>query len=458
MLLAFKIFIKSLLWPSLYFGGILTSILSIFKKAEWGLLLLVFIIPQPNIYYKIHSYPMGYILIDFLLLSVLLGIFFQKISSEKSGNEKWIILLIVVSYLSIWNCSLNFSLPLPLFTGSELFVEWKNYVRAFLLYFFVLKIIKSEDQQKIVLLITCLVILLLAIRSYRNFSGGASFNWDKRVGGPFNACGLGSNHFGAFMASYVCVMLGLFLVDGNNKIRKYLYLATALFTLHPILFSYSRGAYLGFGGAIFLMGLLKNKKLLFTLIICIALWQVVLPESVVDRISMTEDTESGQLENSAAGRLELWSRAYQIFIGNPIFGIGYTGFSIEMKRAENGVVSAGVTLTDTHNFFVKTLCEQGLLGFMILMIVFIQSIKSGWKLFKTGRTPFNRGLGLGFMAAVFCLVITNMFGDRFSYLVSGCYFWAIWGLVDRGLLNIKYEENQMPGEQVKNKYLMKVLA
>lgn len=31
-------------------------------------------------------------------------------------------------------------------------------------------------------------------------------------------------------------------------------------------------------------------------------------------------------------------------------------------------------------------------------------------------------------------IITNMFGDRWSYFVLGDYFWITWGLVDRGIL------------------------
>jgi hypothetical protein len=62
------------------------------------------------------------------------------------------------------------------------------------------------------------------------------------------------------------------------------------------------------------------------------------------------------------------------------------------------------------------------------------ALRSGQKLFRTAITPFQKGLGFGFLGCVVAFIITNMFGDRWSYFVLGDYFWIIWGLVDRGIL------------------------
>jgi len=445
MLLALKIFLRKLLIPLLYFGGIYLFIVTIFKNVSLGLNLLTFLAPQANIYYKLHSYPYGWMFIDLFILAVSMGILIQQKKSEKTGNEKWIWILIIFSYFTTWIASSNFNLPIPVSLSSQLFVDWKNYIRTFFLYFFVLRIAKEPEGRKILLLLMSVAVLIMALKSYRNFSGGSSFAWDKRYGGPFEVAGLGSNHFGTFMSAYSMVFLTLGLIE-THKLRKYLFLATALFSLHPIFFAYSRGAYLGYAGALLLVGIVRVRILLVVLLVVGIAWQTILPESVVDRITMTK-TDEGELEGSAAGRLELWEEAFELFESSPVVGVGFNGFANSVKGTQT-IVAGGQKMTDTHSFFVRTLCEQGIIGLSIILIIFGKAFFSGLKLYRNSSDPFYLGLGLGFSACVISLFLSNLFGDRFSYLQSGCYFWALWGLVDSCNVN---SSSSSPGKITEKK-------
>ena len=90
--------------------------------------------------------------------------------------------------------------------------------------------------------------------------------------------------------------------------------------------------------------------------------------------------------------------------------------------------------------------EQGIIGLILLLFIFLLALRSGQKLFKTAITPFHKGLGFGFLGCVVAFIITNMFGDRWSYFVLGDYFWIIWGLVDRGIFIARATAN--PGLNV----------
>jgi O-antigen ligase len=124
--------------------------------------------------------------------------------------------------------------------------------------------------------------------------------------------------------------------------------------------------------------------------------------------------------------LDLWDHAVDLFKNNPIFGVGFGGFRF--------TVPEGYKFKDTHSLYMKTLSEQGIIGIMLLLLIFSLALRSGQKLFKKGLTPFHRGLGFGFLGCVVAFMITNMFGDRWSYFVLGDYFWITWGLVDRAIL------------------------
>jgi len=441
MLSALKIFLRSMMAPTLYVGMIVVVIITIFRKAELGLYLMTAMIPQPNIWHKLHDYYLGKDFMDVLFFSILVGLIFQSKRLARTGNGALILVFIVINYFALINSSMRFSLPFPVTTSNFLVLDWKNYMEMMLLYFLAINVIKNEDRQKTMLIIMSLVILFIAVRSYRNFSAASSFSYDKRVGGPFEAVGLGANHYGAFVVDYIAVLLGIFFFD-KNRWRRLLYLSAILFSLHPLFYSYSRGAYLAAFVVIAFIGITKKRSMLVLFVAILIAWQAILPASVVDRIQMTE-TPEGEIEHSAGGRLALWDYAFTLFKENPVFGIGYGGY---------GLSSGGVAIEndeilpenqDVHNFFVRTLCEQGIIGSVLLLLIFGRAFFSGFRLYKIAPSPMQKGLGFGFMCCVLAVAVSNMFGDRWSYFVLGSYFWILWGMIDRGILNIVTEQNEL---------------
>lgn len=440
-------FLRNIGLPILYIGGIFTAIATIFRKAEWGLLLMVVLIPQPNIFYKLDGFPMGKDLLDILFFAVVIGIFVNKRGFERGGNSVLIFILILTSYLAVWNSSINFSLPFPVTTENPMLKPWKNYVVMMSMYLLAFNALKDDEKQrKIMVVAIALVMLFISIRSYRSYIPGASFIEDSRSTGPFWIVGLGSNHFGAFIAHFSAVLLGLFFLD-NNRWRKILFLVTILFSLHPLFFAYSRGAYVAALVVIVFFGLIKKRSLLILAFVLVIAWQTLLPPSVVERIMMTKG-ESGNIEHSVAIRFDLWNHAIDLFEKNPLIGIGFGGFEYAMPH--------GIPWKDTHNYYLKILSEQGMVGFILLLIVLFMASRSGWKLLKTGKNGFERGLGLGFMGCVLACATTNLFGDRWSYFIMGSYFWIIWGLVDRylvlsresnGIHRERKEGNEVSGTQ-----------
>jgi O-antigen ligase len=430
--------VKTVFIPVLYYGGVFTCIPTIFKRAEWGFFLMVALIPQPNIFYKLYEYPMGKNFLDLLFISVLIGIVINKKKFVMTHNSILVGLLLLVSYLSLWNSSMNFSLPAPITPRNALLVQWKSYAVMIFMYFLALNISKDETQHKIVVMIMAIVVLFISVQSYRSFTAGISFAEESRFAGPFETVGLNSNHFAAFIVSYCSLFLGLLLFD-KDKWRRLLFLAAVGLGLHPLFFSYSRGAYAAAIGVLVFFGVIKKRSLLILALILFISWQALLPSSVVDRIKMTR-SGSGGLESSAAVRLDLWTHAVKLFEKNPIFGVGFGGFEFTVPEK--------IEFKDTHSLYLKILSEQGIIGFSLLLLVFFMALKSGQRLYKIAQTPFQKGLGFGFLGCIVAFIITNMFGDRWSYFVLGDYFWIVWGLVDREILmsdipvNAGGEENQ----------------
>jgi O-antigen ligase len=213
-------------------------------------------------------------------------------------------------------------------------------------------------------------------------------------------------------------------MDGDVR-RRLFYLIALIMCIHPLFFAYSRGAYAAALIGVAFYGIIKKRILLVLLALIYVSWHWLLPPSVVDRITMTQEFGGG-LEQSAAIRLDLWDHALRMFESNPVLGIGWGGFGYSIKEESH--------YRDTHNFFIKTLCELGVVGFGLLLVLLLAALMSGLQLMREGKNGFHRGLGLGFMGSTIALIVNNFFGDRFSATVIGGYYWLVWGLVDRSIL------------------------
>lgn len=78
MLTLLRPIIGWIFFNGLYFGGIGIALASIVRKAEWGLLLMVALIPQPNVFYRLYTFPMGKDFLEVLFCADVVGIFVNK--------------------------------------------------------------------------------------------------------------------------------------------------------------------------------------------------------------------------------------------------------------------------------------------------------------------------------------------------------------------------------------------
>jgi O-antigen ligase len=266
--------------------------------------------------------------------------------------------------------------------------------------------------------------LFIIFQNYRSILAGETFSQTTRAAGPFQLAGLNPNHFGAFLANYGVAALALFL--GDVGWRRIVYLGVSAGGIYPLFYTYSRGAYLAATLAVFIMGLLKSRIIIVFVIALLIFWKEILPESVVERILMTEGS-GGQLEASAADRLLLWQLARNLFADNPLFGIGFNGFVF---------ASSNLSLHNVHNFYLQSAAEQGIIGIGTIGAIMLRSVGSGLSLFWRGSSAYSKSLGLAFLACSVSVIVGNIFGDRFSQLYLGAYYFIMMGLTDRmSLLN-----------------------
>jgi len=322
----------------------------IIKRRDVGLYFIVALLPAQIIIEKMHRFPLGKDIVDIFVITLLLfciieGRKIQGQHLEVSFPGKAIGLYVLLTYIYLWIGSGVVGLSPPIGVDPR-FVAWKNHMILPALFFITVKLIRRK-QQMIALCCSMLVsMFLLGVHFYRNFSHtGGTFQDDRRWSGAFSY--LGPNEIGAFWAEYSFLILGLLLVC-NLKIWKYPLLAVLSLNVYGLVYSFSRGAYLAFlVGIIFVSLAARNVKLLVAVALFLIFWVSIVPQSVVERIEMTQ-TE-GELDSSGQGRMGRWTHGVNLFLKNPL-GYGYeTVRFLDFRGYGNALSSGG----DPHNRYFE---------------------------------------------------------------------------------------------------------
>lgn len=422
-------FLKIVLTFTIYGAGIIIFFLSITGKVKYGLLFLVPIFPLENIVAKLQQLPLGNQVNDILLIGMLIGWFVYKISHgqkilQQSSYNKVFFLFIFYTYFTLWEGSLSLGLPAPVSALDPRVQNWKNYMIFPVLFFLALNNLENRKDFKKMLIIMCLAMLMMNRSTIQDIAWSTSWVTRTKFHGTFEW--LGANEVAAFYATYTFVIIGIFLYIKKKKWKIALGVLI-LMNSYCLLFLFSRGAYLATVAALLVVGIFRNKIIIVSLIFILLFWQVILPAKVVERIKFTE--VAGQLDSSAEKRLEYWRESMEYFKQSPLIGMGFN------------VLPHLRTGRSTHNIYLETLAEQGIIGLGFLLIIMFLALKRGLRLFKKAEDKFLKGFGLGFSACIVAVIIGNLFGDRWTYLQLGAFFWVLLGMVERGNLIIVNEFN-----------------
>jgi O-antigen ligase len=115
-----------------------------------------------------------------------------------------------------------------------------------------------------------------------------------------------------------------------------------------------------------------------------------------------------------------------MFAEAPILGHGFRSFPQLWARC--GPTHLPKAAHSTH---VEIACEAGLLGIVGYLACVGALGLGGWRLTRRRDDPFFSDLGVGFVAAVLCLLILDISGTRFREGEVMAFMWVIGGVVTR---------------------------
>jgi putative inorganic carbon (HCO3(-)) transporter len=404
-----------------YIGFWIMCVLSLTGRPLLGLCYMIPFLPYRTVREYLFVYPLGENVLTILVLAVILGALLQGKRLPKSNLYPIWFVFGIYLYISMWYGAALGNAPAPLWISDANFATWKDFMLIPLTFVAAGLVVEDRAAVRKVILVTA-ISLLLVDRSciLESMSRSwTSFSETKRGGGPLS---YGSNETAAFLAQFAMFFWGMaqFLKRKKLKLICYGLVGTTVFAT---MYTFSRGAYLALLVSIFVLGVLKDRKLLLLGAVFLLTWQAIVPTAVRQRVTMTENS-SGQLEASANERVKLWEAAEQSMLSNPIFGTGYATY--QLSSHVDG-------LRDTHNWYIKVMVETGVIGLIIIIFMFQQMFALAYRLFKKAEDPLYKGLGLGLFVAFCSCAVANCFGDRWTYLEITGLLWVLVGTAARAI-------------------------
>lgn len=309
-------------------------------------------------------------------------------------------------------------------------------------YFLGIQLFKNrENIKKLIWLsvvpMTAVIIYTVIMHSQHGFDEDSA-HW---VMGPFYA-----DHtvYGALLALFIPVVIGLSTGIKTNPFAKVIaWLILAVFMI-GLVFSYTRAAWVSLAAAacVYVVILLKIK---FRTFVLSAITLIVLFLTFQERIFMkleknrqdssnnlTEHVQSISNISSDASNLERvnrWSCAIRMFKDKPIFGFGpgtymfkyapyqfsYEKTIISTNNGDNG---------NAHSEYIGPLAEQGILGMLSIVAVFIAILYTGLTTYNRLKNKENRVLVLVFLLGLITYFVHGILNNFLDQDKAAVPFWA----------------------------------
>ncbi len=350
-------------------------------------------------------------------VSLLAALFFSFIESYKRGvvmKERGFRLLLYLQVLAV------VLMPFAIWTGKAMEFWMESYVKMFALFYLLL--VAVEDSRKVdnlmrLIFICCAFVGARVVLAF--LTGNVIYDYDgtRRVMGISILSSTDPNDMALALA--MAVPLGMyFFYTVKGLISKVFYSTLVLVCIAAILYSGSRGGYLGLmlGVSVFFFMVYRTKKLRLAGFALLGLMALpFIPGDYQARFNSIFDTEN--YAYSEGGRLGIWKRGLATVIRTPQ-GVGISNYALTEgdRRKEKGYTGKWHV---AHNSYLQVAVELGVAGFVIYCLFLYNGFKDLGKIIvmsdETGDVR-RRLCAYGLTASLVAFCIS-------SFFLSQAYYW-----------------------------------
>jgi len=223
-----------------------------------------------------------------------------------------------------------------------------------------------------------------------------------------------------------------YLTHVGNKRKLWLGLVLLLMIL-ALVFSFSRGAWLGAVGALISYGFWEKKARL----------KVVIALFIAGIVLLSLPSLRGRLASIAnlshpltRERIYIWKATWEMIKAHPLLGIGMDNYSIVYQK----YMLKGAEISNpssAHNIFLNIWVEGGLLALFSFTGIVIITFVKGFRLIRSS-SGLVRAIAIASFSALLGILIHNQVDTTLYSMHVGPIFWLLVGMIIYGdKFNIK---------------------
>ena len=239
------------------------------------------------------------------------------------------------------------------------------------------------------------------------------------------------NNFGGFLLLMLPGAIALFVTRVKAGLRFFAGFAV-LAMLPALIFTYSRGAWIGFGAALVILSILLDRRILVGLALAVVALFVLVP-NVIDRLAFALST-SYIKTSIEAGRLFYWQKALDIMMTNPLLGVGPGRFGGAVAAVFGAPANALIGLAPNYKLWVdsqifQVIAELGMLGLAVFFWVPLTFVKNAIAFMKREEDPFWRAYAAGAIASITGILIQGVVVGVWETHQISAFFWLTMAIV-----------------------------
>ncbi|MCI0514436.1 O-antigen ligase family protein [candidate division KSB1 bacterium] len=445
------IFMRLTRFPVVYLiileaAGILISLIFYFRQVKAFTLAILTITLTINIdksffYVTGHTGGVGGLVISAwtLMILVLYGIWFIETQMKKAAPVQYfpslmiplLILVLIGAFSMLKATDIRFSLY-------QLF----QLLQVILLFFYTANNIKSEKDYKFVLTFLFITFLIeLGIGFYQHIVNDfvnlgifadAKPHRHRIIGNKevmaVSGTTSGSHRFASYVIMILPLLLSSILTDKRWR-QRFIYLSLLVSGLIILVYTYSRGGWVGFvvGMLVFLLLKVAQSEKRGNTVLQVVFLMIL----VVGILFQFKDDIflriTGEDYGSARSRIPMMQIAFEIIKANPFLGVGLNNYTLVMSTYD----FTGITYTyqqPVHNTYLQLAAEVGIWGLItfagLLIILF-------WRAIQTQRRSdvFFQNQMVGLISGAVGLLVHNTMNNGTIDSESFVLFWFLAGLM-----------------------------
>lgn len=305
------------------------------------------------------------------------------------------------------------------------------YAALMLGYYLTVGLVNTKEKLVRAAMMLCVSLLFVSLYGiYQDVSGNISAEWIDtemfdNIGGRVVSTFENPNMLGEYLILLLPIVAAVFFGDRRLSTKPASLAAFAAGCL-CLIYTWARGAWLGFLLAAVLFVLMWSRRSVALIAAGICLLPLAvpyLPANIISRFSSIGDLT----DTSTNYRVFIWRGSARMAADYALTGVGVG------EQAFNRIYPfysfAGIEKAPhSHNLFLQIFIELGIFGFVLFIAMLICFLQSGFSLAKRGEDRAVRLIGCGAMCGVLAALLQGMtdyvwYNYRVFFL-----FWIVFGL------------------------------